>query len=218
MTIMRTPSFARQRGVSLISLMIGLVISMIVVVGALALFQNTAKRTATARQDVLSDAQRTSSFLSAGLSLQDAGFGITTPTAGTHLVWLRNATISGTTLSGTAISAGTALTAGVPYALIWAENITGTVRCSGILAPLTGGLRKLGPVNCTNAAAWSSLAWTNSLLSDTPATPVTIRLETVNCQPFGITTNEGTLRVTFSANNSNGVALSASQCLINFSA
>lgn len=213
---MRTHSFNRQRGVSLISLMIGLVISMILVVGALVLFQNTAKRTAEARQDVLGDAQRTSSFLSAGLSLQDAGFGITTPAAGTHLVLLQNAAITGTTLTGTAVTLDTTLRQG--NAVVWAENITGTVRCSALLAPLTGGLRKLGPVNCANATAWNTLVWTNNSLSDIPATPAAIRIQTINCQPFGITSNEGTLQVTFSANNSNGIALSASQCLINFSA
>lgn len=215
---MHATLLSRQRGVSLISLMIGTVISMILVVGALVLFQNTAKRTAEARQDILSDAQRTSAFLSAGITLQDAGFGISTPTVGTHLVWLRNATFSGSTLAGTAISAGTALTAGVAYAIVWSENITGTMRCSAILAPLTGGLSKLGPVNCANAAAWSSLTWTVNTLSDTPATPVSIQLQAINCQPFGITTNEGTLQVTFRANNSNGVELSANQCLVNFPA
>jgi len=213
---MRAYCISRQRGVSLISLMIGLVISMIVVVGAMVLFQNTAKRTAEARQDVLGDSQRTSSFLSAGLSLQDAGFGITTPSAGTHLILLQNAVLSGTTVTGTAVTIDATLRQG--NAIVWAENITGTVRCSALLAPTTGGVRKLGPVNCTNATAWNTLTWTNNALSDSPATPAAIRIQTINCQPFGITSNEGTLQVTFSANNSNGIALSASQCLINFAA
>jgi len=209
--------------------MIGLVISMILVVGALVLFQNTAKRTAEARLDVSGDAQRTSSFLSAGLTLQDAGFGIDTPALNEHLFLLQGATISAIsntdppliTLNGTA-------TSGTGNAIVWAEQIiTGTTRCSALVTILNNTTRrnevyKLGPVNCPTPSLWSNLQWPPHLISEIeipenhPATSIAIQLSTVNCQPFGITTDPGKYRVTLSARNSNGIELSTSQCLLNF--
>ena len=226
------PAPLRQRGITLISLMTGLVISMVLVLATLMLFQRMVRATTAARIDAQADAQRTAAFLSAGIAAQEAGYGIDAAQAGTHLVVLTNAALDGSTLSGTSVSLGA-----TGNAVVWAENATGATgdpRCSALLAPSPsdkGGLRKLGPVTCANAAAFSTLEWTTALpLLDAPTTPVadpptaplvTITWREAACTPFGIAAGTGApekVLLTLTAANSNGVVLETSQCLANVSA
>ena len=226
------PAPLRQRGITLISLMTGLVISMVLVLATLMLFQRMVRATTAARIDAQADAQRTAAFLSASIAAQEAGYGIDAAQAGTHLVVLTNAALDGSTLSGTSVSLGA-----TGNAVVWAENATGATgdpRCSALLAPSPsdkGGLRKLGPVTCANAAAFSDLAWTTALpLMDAPTTPVAdpptaplvaITWRAAACTPFGIAAGTGAdekVLLTLTADNSNGVQLKTSQCLVNVSA
>ena len=212
------PAPLRQRGITLISLMTGLAISMVLVLATLMLFQRMVRATTAARIDAQADAQRTAAFLSAGIAAQEAGYGIDAAQAGTHLVVLEDAKLDGSALSGTPASLGA-----TGNAVVWAENATGARRCSALLAPSgsgQGGLRKLGPVPCADAAAFSALAWTALPLSDAPAAPVTITWREAACTPFGIAAGTGAPKVllTLTAANSNGVVLETSQCLVNVSA
>lgn len=222
------PAPLRQRGITLISLMTGLVISMVLVLATLMLFQRMVRASTAARMDAQADAQRSAAFLSAGIAAQEAGYGIDAAQAGTHLVVLTNAALDGSTLSGTSASLGA-----TGNAVVWAENATGARRCSALLAPSPsdkGGLRKLGPVTCANAAAFSTLEWTTALpLLDAPTTPVAdpptaplvaITWREAACTPFGIAAGTGAPKVllTLTAANSNGVVLETSQCLANVSA
>ena len=169
--------------------------------------------------DAQADAQRTAAFLSAGIAAQEAGYGIDAAQAGTHLVVLTSAALADSALSGTPASLGA-----TGNAVVWAENATGARRCSALLAPSgsgQGGLRKLGPVPCADAAAFSALAWTALPLSDPPAAPlVAITWREAACTPFGIAAGTGAPKVllTLTADNSNGVVLETSQCLVNVSA
>ena len=224
------PAPLRQRGITLISLMTGLVISMVLVLATLMLFQRMVRATTAARIDAQADAQRTAAFLSAGIAAQEAGYGIDAAQAGTHLVVLTNAALADSALSGTPASLGA-----TGNAVVWAENATGARRCSALLAPSgsgQGGLRKLGPVPCADAAAFSTLDWTTVLplpLMDAPTTPVAdpptaplvaITWREAACTPFGIAAGTGAPKVllTLTADNSNGVVLETSQCLANVSA
>ena len=209
---------SRQHGVTLISLMVGLMISMIVVLATLMLFQRTVRATTAARSDAQADAQLSAAFLSASIAMQEAGYGIDAAQADSHLVVVENATLDNSTLSGTSAAQGDA-----GNAVVWAENTTGTLRCSALLAPRgegQGGLLKLGPVACADAASFAGLAWTNQPLSTSPAEPVTITWQAADCSPFGIAASTGANKVllTLSAPNSNGVSLQTSQCLLNVSA
>ena len=211
------PAPLRQRGITLISLMTGLVISMVLVLATLMLFQRMVRASTAARMDAQADAQRAAAFLSAGIAAQEAGYGIDAAHAGTHLVVLKDAKLDGSTLSGTSVSLGA-----TGNAVVWAENATGARRCSALLAPSgsgQGGLRKLGPVPCADAAAFSALAWTALPLSDAPAAPVAITWRAAACTPFGIAAGTGAPKVllTLTAANSNGVELESSQCLANVS-
>ena len=223
------PAPLRQRGITLISLMTGLAISMVLVLATLMLFQRMVRATTAARSDAQADAQRTAAFLSAGIAAQEAGYGIDAAQAGTHLVVLTSAALADSALSGTPASLGA-----TGNAVVWAENATGARRCSALLAPSgsgQGGLRKLGPVPCADAAAFSALAWTTALpLMDAPTAPVAdpptaplvaITWREAACTPFGIAAGTGApekVLLTLTAANSNGVVLETSQCLANVSA
>ena len=220
------PPSTRQRGTTLISLMIGLAISMIVVLATMMLFQRTSRVTGEARRDAQADAQRSAAFLAANMALQEAGYGINAAQTGTHLVVLTDAQLTGTALTGTPVAVGA--TDGT--AVVWAENTTGTTHCSGLLA-LNGnepaGLRKLGPATCTDASNFAAVEWSSQALSKTP---VTFKWEAASCSSFGIApitpastpasgAGAGTQQVllTLSSANSNGVTLQTSQCLTNIS-
>ena len=212
------PAPLRQRGITLISLMTGLAISMVLVLATLMLFQRMVRASTAARMDAQADAQRSAAFLSAGIAVQEAGYGIDAAQADTHLVVLTGAALAGSALSGTPAAQGV-----IGNAVVWAENATGTPRCSALLAPSgsdQGSLLKLGPVACADAAAFASLAWIALPLSEAPAAPVAISWQAAACSPFGITAGTGANKVllTLSADNSNGVALETSQCLANVSA
>ncbi|MBP9941296.1 MAG: hypothetical protein KBF33_07850 [Comamonas sp.] len=209
---------SHQRGVTLISLMVGLMISMVVVLATLMLFQRTVRATTAARSDAKADAQRSAAFLSASIAIQEAGYGIDAAQADSHLVVLTDATLENSTFSGELAAQGDS-----GNAVVWAENTTGTLRCSALLAPRgegQGGLLKLGPVACADAVSFADLDWTNQALSTSPAEPVTITWQAAECSPFGIGASIGTNKVflTLSAPNSNGVSLQTSQCLLNISA
>ena len=223
------PAPLRQRGITLISLMTGLAISMVLVLATLMLFQRMVRATTAARIDAQADAQRTAAFLSASIAAQEAGYGIDAAQAGTHLVVLTNAALADSALSGTPASLGA-----TGNAVVWAENATGARRCSALLAPSgsgQGGLRKLGPVPCADAAAFSTLAWTTALplmdaptapVADPPAAPLVAITwwQPAACTPFGIAAGTGApekVLLTLTAANSNGVVLETSQCLANVS-
>lgn len=211
------PSLSRQRGATLISLMTGLVISMILVLATLMLYQRMVRATTAARSDARADAQRSAAFLAAGIAVQEAGYGIDAAQAGTHLVVLTGAALAGSSLSGTPAALGS-----TGNAVVWTENTTGIPRCSALLAPTgsgRGGLRKLGPIACADATAFAGLAWTALPLSDAPAAPVAITWQAAACTPFGISAGTASQKVllALTADNSNGVALETSQCLANVS-
>lgn len=74
---MRVSSLKRyQAGMSLISLMIGILISMIGILAGFLLYQNMVKVTLQTRADATQDGQLASAMLSLQLQLQSAGFGI----------------------------------------------------------------------------------------------------------------------------------------------
>jgi len=66
----------RSYGMSLISLMIGMLISMIGILAGFILYQNMVKVTLQTRTDAAQDGQLASAMLSLQLELQSAGFGI----------------------------------------------------------------------------------------------------------------------------------------------
>lgn len=213
----RRPLHARRpRGVTLISLMVGLLISMVVVVSALMLYQNLVRAAGSSRVGATGDAQRSAALLSAGLVLQDAGFGIAAPSLSDDLRVLSGASISAAgRLSGTALACtemdhcpnpGTAQA----NAILWRQNLTpqepnSGYQCAALLAPHGDSAQTLlklsappTPGTDCELGQWASLTWSQEVLAS--ASPVASTMEAQQaritlalfkpdlggCSPFGI--------------------------------
>jgi len=212
--------FILQRGVSLISLMVGMVISLIVILGMLAVYKTTIGVTVQAGQGATTDGQRLSALLSAQTVLQGAGYGIDGAALGKDLVVLAGAGLDGgKTLTGA--SAGTA----APLegnAIVWGTKIDadGSYECSGFYAPATGGLVRLPAVACNSAGNWNSVGWSPiPVVEDTRVVTISLGLVTAaeGCKSFGIG-GAGRFWVRLQTTNSTDTDATATTCLSNFSA
>lgn len=218
----------KNAGESLISLMIGLLISVAVALAMLSMFKVASRYGGQAGQDAAADAQLTSALLRSGMAAQDAGFGVTTPTLGTHLKVIAGATLTGSALSGTAAS-----NTGTGNVVVWAMNTTGTAQCAGLYfkdaSDGTGGLYYLGPVGCSagDVSSWNTTAWTSARWADRPAnqstdaysqTAISFTLASASCKPFGLdgSSRTGTVMLTISGSSRSAQNLSEKQCLFNF--
>lgn len=98
-----------QRGLSLVGLMVGLLLSMIGILAGMMLYQNMVRVSIESRTDAAQDGQLASAMLSLQLELQSAGYGIASDEAGTHLQ----------------------LVAGPPQTLYWRYREAATFVCRG---------------------------------------------------------------------------------------
>ncbi|MCV2348508.1 PilW family protein [Paucibacter sp. Y2R2-4] len=188
-----------QSGLSLISLMVGMVISMMAVLGALALYRSTTQTVfgdgGLVRNSV-QDGQLASGLLSAQIALQGAGYGLTTPSTGSHFLLLTNALLNpdAMTLSGTVLNVTAAAQNG--NAVVWISNPnlsanSADYRCSGLVSdPSTRALyliQSSGSCNPLNTQ-WSKITWLRRTLieSSVLAQAVTLSVQKDSaCWPFG---------------------------------
>lgn len=128
----------RQRGESLISMMIGLLLAILTIGAMLMTYRNMVAVSVPATRSAQRDGQATSALLSAQIELQQAGFGIRPPPAdpGVNLVVL---------------DAG--------RRIVWRYRDTvgaATIRCAGLRLQVLGlesdGIYFLDPVDCSSAA------------------------------------------------------------------
>ncbi len=213
----------RQQGLSLLSLMIGLVISMIVILGMMGLLSTSIKSTAGASRDARITSERTSGLLIASMRLQAAGYGIANADRNDHLLLLSSASLTNDRLSGTAISGD-----GTGNALVWQTNPAGVSQCGGLYAPADEdekGLYELVVKNCASVADANSTDWEiRRLIVDTKdiQDPLAVSIivsthDSANpCKGFGIA-GAGRLSVTLSAQEASGQSLNSTTCLLNFS-
>lgn len=203
----------QQRGFSLISTLIGLLISMIVILGMLAIYRTSVQVSVRATEDAAQSNQKISALLRADKYLQSAGFGLTEPEyGGTNIHLIGEASLSGGvsgTLSGTAQTPSGTPRQASGNAIVWYReddtNLNGVVEnsekiCEGLLARLNGNdfaglLRLLPEDNCTGADSWDTINWTTSTLVSAPplsAHPAMVFQVTAaadsaeSCRPFGI--------------------------------
>ena len=219
----------QQSGITLISLMVGLTISMMVTVTMLMVFKNVILSTGDARAGASTDEQRTAALLRANISLQDAGYGIDAPASPRDLLVLSNATLDRTTKK---LAASVAANGTPGNAVVWSlrPNLV-TTQCAGLVYdPATdgsGGLKYLPAQDCIAGAqgSWQTLVWAPAVWAAIPKdrlpefpslSSVTWTLQQTACKPFGITATEGSLTLTLSTNNGNDAVLSDTLCLINF--
>ncbi|MEJ2794469.1 hypothetical protein WAE56_13725 [Iodobacter sp. LRB] len=203
-------SIKSQSGVSLISMMVGITISLITALAMLTLFRHSIRITADTTQISKQDAERTSAMTIAPILLQDAGFGINNARVSDNIIALKGAAFSASKLSGTVAASGE-----TANALIWLRNLGTNFECSAIFAEPGKGLMLLGPINCTGLSTWSTASWAsakplaslgtfNFVLSNTAGT----------CSQFGYA-SLGRATVTIQSNNAIGQPVSSQNCLSN---
>lgn len=79
------PTKVFQRGVSLISLMVGLLLAMISILAGMLLYRNVVHTTIQTRSDAMQDGQIASAMLTLQLEIQSAGYGIVKDPARIHV-------------------------------------------------------------------------------------------------------------------------------------
>ncbi|WP_313517379.1 PilW family protein [Pseudomonas sp.] len=208
----------RQRGMTLISMMVGLVISMFSIVAMLSLYRSLVHSAVVATRDANLDGQIAAGLLSAQLEIQSAGFGI--ESAG-------NADL---TLATTNLDSST-------HALLWRLVDTSSYRCRGLLErsvndSATGQsmrvLSLLQADSCDASGSLSGKSW--AVVGDLAefrgqnAAQVTFEIDSSDCWPFGVgdsTTTSSHALVRLSAPSSSQLAgaaadpISYSICLPN---
>lgn len=212
----------RQTGMSLLSLMIGLLISMIAILGMMSLFSTSVKTTTQSSRDARITGERTSGLLIAGVHLQSAGYGVVSANRSEHLQLLSAATRTNNRVAGTPVGND-----GTGNVLIWQVQPAAQSRCAGLYAPASDaekGLYELVEKDCASISDASASDWEfRRLIFDTQdiQTPlaVTITLTTHDatnpCRGFGVA-GAGSVSITLNAAEASGQTLNSTTCLLNF--
>ena len=219
-----------QHGATLINLMVGVLISMIALLATLQGFKNVTLNASKSMDDASSYDQLLSSSLSASISLQEAGYGITSPALGAQIVLIPNATLISGKLSSVSLPNPPSLNA-IVWQFIDADNIQ---KCAGFYAGLAGGLVRLPAIACTGdaSAAWPALQWptavelvpqksvNRSINGSRTNLTFNFKTETADCKPFGQTQTTGNVVVSISATSTDDAnasnTVTTKQCLVNF--
>lgn len=210
----------RQRGISLISLMVGLLVSLVAVMGMMALYRTVMHTTTESAAYARMSGDRSAALLAAHGYLQGAGFGVEDAVLGVD-VGICSPADAGGQLRGT-----DCVPDGQGRLLLWRLS-DGVMRCAGLHITSAGGLEYLQPQNCSglSAAGWSA-AQRQSLFTPGPTAAGFVALEWVEepCQALGVG-SEGAVRVRLVAEHpvaadpqagSESVPIYSSTCLVNF--
>ncbi|GGP26342.1 hypothetical protein [Silvimonas amylolytica] len=203
---------ASQRGWTLTSLMVGMVVSLLVIIAMLALYRVGARLTfdpVSGMQPVAAqDRQATTGFLTAQNLLQSAGFGVSGASKTSDFVIVNTA--SGVSTAQTIPSSGSV----TGTAIYWDSNTnpTGTANwvCQGLISqssqasstlPVTWSLSLVqASSNCNPVASkWNSTTWSSTtvLASGLPAAVTFTASATAGvCWPFGAEVNTAALTQT----------------------
>lgn len=193
------PSSTSQRGASLIGLMVGMVISLLAVMGALSLFKTTTKTVFGADGLVpgaMQDGQQASALLSAQMALQGAGYGITAPATGTHMLLVGNAVLDAATVKLSGTVQGISAAAATGNAVVWVHNPglsanAADFRCMGLLSDSSTRalvlLQSSGACEPLNTE-WNKVVWRrqNLVAAGILSQPISFTVRNSSgCWPFG---------------------------------
>lgn len=211
----------RQRGVSLISLMIGLLVSLLAVMGMMALYRTVMHTTVESGTYARLAGDRSAALLTAHSYLQDAGFGVEGAALGADLA------LCTPSLNGDRLGAGGCTGSGSGTLLLWRAIIDAT-HCAGLHITAAGTLEHLLPQPCAggvSAGDWPPEQRRELYASVVPGagfTSLTIIEEP--CQALGVA-GEGAVRVRLQAQHPvaadpgaapESVPVFSTTCLVNF--
>lgn len=214
----------KQQGFSLISLLVGLAISLIIIVALMNLYKTVVQTSNSSITRANTNGALNNSILIAQNMLQQVGYGITyasQTTITSNLVLLKNATFNGATLSAQAVSIPTSqgATSVSGNAVIWGwiEPTTSTYYCQGLLF-YNNALYQLNATSCSSASNWSSTVWSyNVLVTSGLATTSNFVVAYNTCSNYGSNYVASTPIVTINPVYSDGEVnnTSSSVCLSN---
>jgi hypothetical protein len=193
--------FPLQRGMTLISLMVGMLLSMISILAGMMLYQGMARVSIESRADAMQDGQLSSAMLALQLELQSAGYGIDPTAGGTHILRV----VDGTTQTLYWRYQETAPAGFVCRAFRIVDIDNNSRRQLQLLAPVNAA-------SCTANAALAGLAggWAvRSVQAEFRASPagadslplITMTLAPRACFPFGMGEADNFQMVTITADN-----------------
>lgn len=211
------------KGYSLLSLLVGMLISLITISGGMVAYRSALHGVVPAAQNASHDGNRMTGLLRAAKLVQGAGFGLDGSALGGDVRVLSDATLSGTTLSGTSQTVSPA----IGNAIIWREDSTtgncgvaADCTCFGLFSHDTdGGLQLLFKTSC---GVWPSPAWdAEPLMDDERSVGFTVTAD-AGCTPYGasssaIGTQKLAMATTMSTESSAGTetAVTTTVCLAN---
>lgn len=182
-----------QRGFNLISLMIGMTLSLISILAMLTLYKNTVRISIDSIKSSRQDGQIAASLLTAQQELRNAGFWLTN-TPATTLKLLSGAALTGTTLTGTDQPLSTTEASGNALVWIYQTGATTPPICAGLLVQRDRDLPeqpfkllRLQASSCSSSiSSWSSLSWSSTTLIETNQDPTDFfKAIHIACWPFG---------------------------------
>lgn len=200
----------RERGVTLISLLVGLIVAMVSVLAMLALYRTAVQVTSQSGEYARITGDRSAAMITAHTVLQDIGFGLANPEFGNNSVLQACNSIT--------LDAGNYQLSGCSAAdenehriLLWRyetlalPSAPATGWCEGLAIDSGGGLLYLRPQSCgsLNLATWAASDVAVLFASSSTVGGVFHRLEITrnNCSPFGIAGGAGKYEVTLVAHH-----------------
>lgn len=201
----------KQKGTTLISLLIGLLIAMLCIIAVLSLYRMVVRTGVDSRKAATHDTQMLHALTTTQMLVQNAGFGLD-PT-------IAHAIIADISIAQTNV-----------HALLWrdAEYENGSATCHGIADISSSNSRQLAllkSTNCPSTGSLSTLTWTQDHIlaqladiSSDSSNPVqiTFSISNIACTPYGagnINTSHPT--VTISATTSTKQNINMTTCLLN---
>lgn len=202
-----------QGGITLVSLLVGLLITSIVVVAMMTVYQTSVRAMVKSSESARLQSESLATLLTTHMSLQGAGFGVPPSELADEP---RTVIDIG---SGTLTPAGRLMPFGTGTAIVWRVGVdtnndflTDGFQCEGLyVSPARGIVHLIGETSCSTARnnTWLTMPWTviplvaPSRLVDPDGEVATlenffVRLEdrTTPCSPFGTsatTSDEGVL-------------------------
>lgn len=209
----------------MISLLVGMAISVTGIVSMLSLYKNLVQQTVSAARRSDHDGQINAGLLSAQIELQGAGYGIATASgaarSNTDFIVARDVTLDAQLkLHGTALAIGSSEVSG--SALIWGDDPTfAAYRCNALVV-IGGGITLLRAASgCSAATDWASAQWRRvadlvaSGALDQPNTTFTVSRG--SCAPFGKGLPLPALLLTINAHSADsGLGIGGALCITNY--
>lgn len=186
-----SPGTAFQRGGSLVSLLVALVLSMLSIVAAMHAYRTTVVNARLANLNAREQSVAATLSVQLNKLLPQAGWGLRANEEipggrlNVDLVLLEGASFSKGMLSGSLKVLADAPQVGT--ALVWATAIEGGMQCFALASGPGKGLSLMGPKNCADANSALSTPWDNAaqLVPVDVYADLQLQVQMAECWPFG---------------------------------